>query len=185
MASQRECVGRRASGVGVPATATVGCIAAIRSSEVEPSLSVPSRSVARCHRLGSFTAKGISLVASTEVCGRSGCSTLCTANSCSSPSLVLVAKVSAASWSTAASVPEIGYTRDASGQIVQRTETPATGAAKTIRFANTPSGASIVLDGAGLPCKCVSSVGDLPKERYLSCHLSARESAELNVGSDS
>nr|WP_244962682.1 PA14 domain-containing protein [Cryobacterium roopkundense] len=43
----------------------------------------------------------------------------------------------------------IEYTRDASGQIVQRTETPPTGAAKTIRFANTPNGANIVLDGAG------------------------------------
>ncbi|WP_166784776.1 PA14 domain-containing protein [Cryobacterium sp. TMT2-14] len=43
----------------------------------------------------------------------------------------------------------IAYTRDVSGQIVQRTETPASGPAKTIRFANTPSGASIVLDGAG------------------------------------
>jgi len=43
----------------------------------------------------------------------------------------------------------IDYTRDASGQIVQRTQTPATGPATTVRFAATPSGASIVLDGAG------------------------------------
>jgi len=52
----------------------------------------------------------------------------------------------------------IAYTRDASGQIVQRTETPATGAAKTIRFANTPSGASIVLDGAGAPLQTTRSL---------------------------
>jgi RHS repeat-associated protein len=43
----------------------------------------------------------------------------------------------------------IDYTRDASGQIVQRTQTPATGPVATVRFATTPSGASIVLDGAG------------------------------------
>ena len=52
----------------------------------------------------------------------------------------------------------IDYTRDAGGQIVQRTETPATGAAKTIRFANTPSGASIVLDGAGAPVQTTRSL---------------------------
>ena len=51
-----------ASSVGVPATAAVGCSAAIRSSEVEPSLSVPSTSVARCQRFGSFSVNGISLV---------------------------------------------------------------------------------------------------------------------------
>ena len=43
----------------------------------------------------------------------------------------------------------IAYTRDAGGQIMQRTETPPSGPVATIRFATTPSGASIVLDGAG------------------------------------
>jgi RHS repeat-associated protein len=45
----------------------------------------------------------------------------------------------------------ISYTRDVGGQIIQRTETPASGPATTIRFATTPNGASIILDGAGIP----------------------------------
>ena len=46
--------------VGVPATAAVGCRAAMRSSDVDPSLRMPSMSVARCQRFGSFNVNGIS-----------------------------------------------------------------------------------------------------------------------------
>ncbi|MGO4103128.1 hypothetical protein AB4Y63_04190 [Leifsonia sp. YAF41] len=59
---------------------------------------------------------------------------------------------------TLADCTVIAYTRDAGGQIIQRTETPAVGPAKTIRFANTPNGASIALDGTGAPAQTTRSL---------------------------
>ncbi|MEB0286868.1 PA14 domain-containing protein [Cryobacterium sp. 10I1] len=52
----------------------------------------------------------------------------------------------------------LAYIRDAGGQIIQRTETPPTGPATTIRFAATANGASIILGGTGIPVQTTRSL---------------------------